>query len=56
MTNLLNDVKQVKEVKYSDEAQKLINDGWNLIGVFQRSAIFPDGVEASFVYVLTKNE
>ena len=56
MTNLLNEAKQVTEVNFASEAQKLINDGWTLTGVFQRSAVYDNNVEANPVYVLVKSE
>lgn len=56
MNAVLSEFKQVKELLYASEAQKLIDEGWVLINVFQRSRAYGEGVEADSVYVLAKKE
>lgn len=50
-TTQYSEYKQLTETYESNSADKLIKQGWELIGVFQRSGIHEEG-GAMVVYVL----
>ncbi|MBD8028190.1 hypothetical protein H9636_16200 [Ureibacillus sp. Re31] len=56
MTNVLNDIKQITEVVFANDAQQLLNDGWTLEGVYQRSDIINGIPESTPVYVFVKKD